>query len=138
MLIRVFPVVLALAIAIGVLTEIALTRTQTLSIAAAIKDANTSIVQMHGRVTPISPGRYLLTDTTGTAEMRTCPTWYRTIILDPGEEITVTGEIIKGAKPPAGTSYSFDAYTIFRKGKPDIVLRTAPGKPPWALNTTLQ
>ena len=137
MLTRLFPILLALAVAIGVLAELAFTRTKTYTLAAAPTEADTTIVTVTGRVTPAAPNNYILSDSTGQVELETCPTWYRPVRLRPNERVTVTGEIYRNSTPPKGMLYTLAAYTIARQDRPEIVLRTGPGKPPWALSTSL-
>jgi hypothetical protein len=129
---KVFPIVLALAFAIGVIAELAFTRSPVYSIASAPKDSETTLVTIKGRVTPTGINNYIITDETGSALLETCPIWHRHILLEPNEEVTAIGEIVKNETPRKGTLYSFTVFTLKRSGKPDIVLRTKAGKPPWA------
>jgi uncharacterized protein YdeI (BOF family) len=138
MFMKVFPVVLALAVAIGVMAELAFTKNRVYTIASAPKDSETTLVTLRGKVTPTGTNNYIITDETGSALLETCPIWYRHILLEPDEEVTVTGEVVKNERPRKGTLYSFTVFTLMRSGKPDIVLRTRPGKPPWASRNPVQ
>lgn len=131
MLTKAFPILLALAIAVGVLAELAFTRSKILTVARAPEDADTTIVTIGGQVKSLSDNEYILRDNTGSAELQTCPLWFRRVELDPDERVVVTGEIVRGNTPPKGTLYSLAVFKIVREGKPEIVIRTAPGKPPW-------
>lgn len=132
MLMKVFPVALALAVAIGVLVELAFTGTKVYPIKAAVTEADSSIVTLSGTVRKVGHNRYVLIDDTGHAELQTCPLWYRIIELKMDENVTVTGEILKNSTPRPGSLYTMAVHKIVRNGKPEIVLRTKPGKPPWA------
>ncbi|MEN6520659.1 MAG: hypothetical protein ABFD46_05845 [Armatimonadota bacterium] len=129
---KVFPVALALAVAIGLITELAFTKTKIYTVRSALTEADSSIVSIDGTVRKVGNNRYVLIDGTGHAELQTCPLWYRTIELKMDENITVTGEILDNSRPRKGSLYVMDVYKIIRNGKPEIVLRTRPGKPPWA------
>ncbi|HOM73228.1 MAG TPA: hypothetical protein PLP86_13380, partial [Armatimonadota bacterium] len=131
MLIRIVPIALAVSVAIGVLAELAFTRSRTFTITSALTDAETATITIVGTVTPHGQNNYILEDKTGKIELQTCPSWYRRILLDHNEKVAVTGAIIKNNKPPEGTLYSLAVFKIERQGKPEIVLRRKPGKPPW-------
>ncbi|MEN6373063.1 MAG: hypothetical protein ABFD64_13750 [Armatimonadota bacterium] len=129
---KIFPIALALAIAIGLLTELAFTKTKVYTIKSASTDADSNIVSIQGAVRKVGHNRYVLIDSTGHAELQTCPLWYRTIELKMDENVTVTGDILENSRARKGSLYVLDVYRIVRNGKPEIVLRSRPGKPPWA------
>jgi len=129
---KLLPVALAVAVAVGVVAEIAFTRTRTYTVAAALTDPDTVVVTVAGSVFPAGRNSYVLRDETGLAKLDTCPRWYRTVRLTPGEKVTVTGEILRNNTPPEGMLYTLAVYTIRRRDRPEIVVRTEPGKPPWA------
>ncbi len=136
MFLRVFPVAVALAIAIGVFAELAFTRTKTLRIADALAQAETPLVTLHGRIIPTeSTSAYILDDGSGRALILTCPSWYRRVDLSPNETVTVTGELENPSSARRNTLFTVSAHSISRSGKPEIVLRTQLGKPPWALGS---
>ncbi|MBI2842970.1 MAG: hypothetical protein HYX78_06175 [Armatimonadetes bacterium] len=132
MLTKVFPAALALAISIGVLAELALTRSKIYTIAEALTESETAVVTVKGKVRPVGPNVYLLSDGTGRVELQTCPAWYRRIEMRESETVSVTGEILRPYNLPDGVLYVLAVYTIEREDRPEIVLRTKPGKPPWA------
>lgn len=128
---KIFPAIVLLAIAIGVLAELTFTRTKVYTIAAGPKESETNMITIRGKVTPIGANSFILRDPTGSAQLQTCPLWYKEINLTPGEEVTVTGEVLKEDTPAKGALYTLAVYKIERNHLPDIVLRTRPGKPPW-------
>lgn len=129
---KIFPIALALAIAIGALTELAFTKTKVYSISDALNSAETTAVTVKGLVINDGQNNYRLKDKTGCILLETCPKWYREITLKNNEQVTVTGEIIKNTAVPKGILYKLTTFKIERPGKAEIVLRTRPGKPPWA------
>lgn len=137
MLTKVFPVLLALAIAVGVITQIAFTHSGTYTVAEAPVASETAVVTLRGTVTRSGENGFVLEDRTGKVELQTCPAWYRQISLDQNERVTVTGEIIRNNRPPEGVLYSLAVYKIARQNKPEIVIRTGPGKPPWASSAVI-
>jgi len=132
MLMKVFPVAIALAIAIGIFAELAFTRSRIYTVESALTKADSNIVSLKGTVRKVGHNHYVLIDKTGHAELQTCPLWYRHIELKMDEPVVVTGEILKTSTPRPGSLFTMATYKIVRKGKPEIVLRTKPGKPPWA------
>ncbi len=131
MLMKFFPIAFALAISIGVMAEVALTNSKVFTVAGAIKDADTAVVTITGRVKEFAPNRFVLRDSTGACELQTCPTWYRPIVLTPNEKITVTGQVIKNISASHNTLYPLAVQSIKRDGRPDIVVREGIGRPPW-------
>lgn len=129
---KIFPAIVLLAIAVGILAELTFTKTRIYTIAGGPSESDTAVITVKGRVTPKGPNEYVLQDPTGRAELQTCPTWYISINLAPNEEVTVTGEVLKDNTPMPGTLYTIAVHKIVRRNAPVIVLRTRPGKPPWA------
>ena len=107
MLTKVFPAALALAVAIGVLTELAITRSKVYTVADALTESETAIVNLKGQVTPTGRNTYIFEDRTGRIELQMCPTWYRRINLREHETITVTGEIIRQSGLSRHTIYTY-------------------------------
>jgi uncharacterized protein YdeI (BOF family) len=131
MLARFFPIALALAIAIGAMAELAFTSSKIYTVKGAIRDADTAIVTIVGRVKPLGNNRFILRDSTGSCELQTCPLWYRPITLAPNEKVTVTGQVIKNITPISGAMYPISVQSIKRETGAEIVVREGFGRPPW-------
>ncbi|MDO8915827.1 MAG: NirD/YgiW/YdeI family stress tolerance protein [Coriobacteriia bacterium] len=96
---------------------------------ATAAKAGTS-VSITGEVTKADGNAYTITDSTGAITVGFGPTWYKTVDLKVGDTVTIEGEIDTGkdgTKAP-----EVDGFTAQRGTEPKIVVRTGPGKPPWA------
>lgn len=78
-----------------------------------------------GKVVSVVGNDFTLNDGSGEIIVDAGPRWWREIHLEPGEEVTVTGEIGK-------KSGEFDAFVINRANGSVIEIRPADGPPPWA------
>ena len=94
-------------------------------------DAEGGTVTVHGTITQANDNRFVLQDSTGTAALTTCPVWYKRISLFPGDEVTVTGEVIRSHPGSSRSKITLSVYSIYRNGE-TITVREKPGKPPWA------
>ncbi|MCX7594588.1 MAG: DNA-binding protein [Fischerella sp.] len=112
---------LTLATTISVMTIPSLAQAQT-----AIRDLQqrSNGIAVSGRVTNIVGNNFILDDGTGQLIVDAGPRWWREINLQPGEQITVRGELGKGGE--------FDAFSITRADNSVIEIRPAEGPPPWA------
>lgn len=135
---KIFPIALALAFAIGVLTELAFTKTKVFTIKEAMTDPETAVVTISGTITEIHPNTFVISDKSGSAELQTCPTWYRRIFLMKTIPTVVTGEILRDDSHHEGTLYTLAAFKITQPGRPDIELRPSLGKPPWASSANMR
>lgn len=126
--------VTAATLAIGIVVQQAFTKSEVEPIASAADSSVTRIVVLQGKIAPIQleENTFLLTDSSGTAELFTCPTWYRKIKLDSGEKITVTGHIVPRRPDSPGAKYVVAVHSINRENGSRIEIRTNTGKPPWA------
>ena len=122
-----------LIVALGAIAvQFVFTNTRNLPIGSAKNMSNSIIVTVTGRLYTKGINKFLLKDSTGAAQIDTCPTWFRRIIIPTGEQVTITGELLEMPADTIGAKYRLAAYVIQQRGEPDIVLRTTPGKPPWA------
>lgn len=78
-----------------------------------------------GKVVSVVGNDFTLNDGSGEIIVDAGPTWWRELDIQPGEEVTVTGEISK-------KSGEFNAFAINRANGSRIEIRPAEGPPPWA------
>jgi uncharacterized protein YdeI (BOF family) len=78
-----------------------------------------------GRIISVVGNDFTLDDGTGQIIVDAGPHWYRKIMLNPGEQVTVTGKL-------NDKSGEFDAFSIQRADDSVIDIRPAEGPPPWA------
>lgn len=132
MLWRALAITTLLAIAVGVFVEHTLTSVQIRTIASARSaDVTGGTIAIEGTVTYAKNNRFVVQDSTGRAELTTCPLWYKRINLHEGDKVVVIGEVL--SSPPLARKCDFvmSTYRIFRD-KDIIEVRRGPGKPPWA------
>jgi uncharacterized protein YdeI (BOF family) len=101
-----------------------------MSIADATAAKAETTVTITGEVTKADGNAYTITDSTGAITVGFGPTWYKTVDLKVGDTVTIEGEIDTGkdgTKAP-----EIDGFTTQRGTEAKIVVRTGPGKPPWA------
>jgi len=128
-----------LVAAVGVFAvQLAFTTPRVLPIAGAPNMSDCVAFTVSGRIYNIGANIFLLKDSTGAAEVETCPLWYRRISLRDGERVNITGEILQVRPESAEARYRIAAYRIERQGRPGIVLRTAVGRPPWVRSGYIQ
>ncbi|BDA75596.1 hypothetical protein CAL7716_097620 [Calothrix sp. PCC 7716] len=77
-----------------------------------------------GKVTNIVGNDFIIDDGTGQLIVDAGPRWWREINLQPGEQVTVRGEL--------GKKGELDAFSITRADGSVIDIRPAEGPPPWA------
>ncbi len=77
-----------------------------------------------GKVTNIVGNDFIINDGTGQLIVDAGPRWWREINLQPGEQVTVRGEL--------GRKGELDAFSITRADGSVIDIRPAEGPPPWA------
>jgi uncharacterized protein YdeI (BOF family) len=131
-LMRIPFIMLGLAIAVGYFVEHALSNEQLRTIADVRTSSGSSgIVAISGTITEAHENRFVMKDGTGTAELYTCPEWYRVIDLQRGDKVVVTGEVVRHASP--GCDFILSVFKISHDGD-TIVLRDRPGTPPWIRN----
>ncbi|MGF1568670.1 MAG: DNA-binding protein [Nodosilinea sp.] len=80
-------------------------------------------ITIAGTVGSVVGNDFTLRDDTGEVVVDAGPRWYQEITVTPGEQLTVVGEYDNG---------EFDAYRITRANGEVIVIRSGPGRPPWA------
>jgi Bacterial OB fold (BOF) protein len=78
-----------------------------------------------GEVLSVVGNDFVLSDGTGEIIVDAGPTWWHNIDVEPGEQVTVTGEVSK-------KSNELDAFSITRSDGSTIDIRPADGPPPWA------
>ena len=132
---RLMAAVILVALVTGVLAERSFMKRKVVTVRAACGSLDTRIITLQGRLYPLEPNRYLLVDTTGRVEVETCPVWYKHIILEPIEKVTVTGERLLDRPRGNGAVFVMAAYCIDSRGR-NIILRERLGKPPWAFSRT--
>ncbi|NJN87490.1 MAG: DNA-binding protein [Leptolyngbyaceae cyanobacterium SL_7_1] len=76
-----------------------------------------------GTVRSIVGNEFVLSDGTGEVIVDAGPRWYHTVNISEGEQVTVVGEY---------DDDDFDAFQITRESGEVIVIRSGPGRPPWA------
>ena len=128
---KMMAVVILVAIAVGIVVQRAVTNTQIETI-AHIKSTDTEggAVSIRGMITYAAQNKFVIKDSTGTAQLSTCPTWYKDIPLHEGEMVTVIGQIMNQAPDRQKCDFALSVYKIFRDGEV-IIVRGQPGKPPW-------
>jgi RNase P/RNase MRP subunit p29 len=82
-------------------------------------------IAISGEVRSVVGNDFVLDDGSGEIIVDAGPRWWREIDLEPGERVTVTGEMSK-------KSGEFDAFSITRADGSTIEIRPADGPPPWA------
>jgi uncharacterized protein YdeI (BOF family) len=118
----------------GMLVQQAFTGTEIERVASAKKTGVSRLITLQGRISNFVPSDnvFILTDVTGTAELSTCPTWYRKINIHDGEQVTVTGHILTSKPEAPKALYVVAVHYIERPDGSRIALRESIGKPPWA------
>ncbi|OKH22027.1 DNA-binding protein [Hydrococcus rivularis NIES-593] len=82
-------------------------------------------IAISGEVRSVVGNDFVLDDGSGEIIVDAGPRWWREIDIQPGERVTVTGEMSK-------KSGEFDAFSITRADGSTIEIRPADGPPPWA------
>ncbi|MDH7482460.1 MAG: hypothetical protein QHH26_10895 [Armatimonadota bacterium] len=125
--------ILMIAFLAGFFTQRAVMDTQVRTI-ADVKAGNTcgGTAVIKGKIIYASDNHFILQDSTGKAELATCPTWYKQIPLIKGEEAIVVGEVLKNPSLLGNCEIILSVYKIFTDHG-TIVVRGRPGKPPWMM-----
>lgn len=91
----------------------------------AIRDLQRTIptLTIAGTVRSVVGNEFILDDGTGQLIVDAGPSWYHSVNLSEGEQVTVVGEY---------DDYDFDAYRITRANGETITIREGSGPPPWA------
>lgn len=123
--------ILLTAFLAGFFTQQAVMDTQVRTI-AEIREGNTSggMAVVKGKIIYAYDNHFILQDSTGKAELATCPTWYKLIPIIKGDEVVVVGEVMKNPSLLGKCDIMLSVYKIFTKHK-TIIVRGRPGKPPW-------
>jgi hypothetical protein len=116
-------IALTMAASISVLTIPAFVRAQTTRI-EELQQRSRGIT-VSGEVRSVVGNDFVLDDGSGEIIVDAGPRWWREIDIEPGEQVTVTGEMSK-------KSGEFDAFSITRADGSTIEIRPADGPPPWA------
>jgi uncharacterized protein YdeI (BOF family) len=82
-------------------------------------------VTVTGEVASVVGNDFVLKDNTGEIIVDAGPTWWRKLEIQPGERVTVTGEI-------SNKSGELDAFSITRSNGSRINIRPTDGPPPWS------
>jgi uncharacterized protein YdeI (BOF family) len=87
------------------------------------------VVTLSGTVTPIDENEFILSDGTGQIQLDAGPPWFQSVNLNPGESVTVTGEI----DTMRGGGVDLDACKIVRADGSTVDIRDCAfdGPPPW-------
>ena len=131
MLPKALVAVALVAVLVGVFVERSLTAGSVRTIAEArslAREEGTIVLQ--GDVVYAEQNHFVIRDETGTAELVTCPTWYKRICLREGEQVRVVGQLMASPITSAKASVVVKVYRIHR-GREVIVVQGSPGKPPW-------
>ena len=129
---RLLIVIVILAAVVGIVVERTFTQTQIRSIAEvrSASDVRGGTVAIKGRIIYAKDNRFVLDDGTGTAELSTCPLWYKRIDLHEGDTVMVIGQLMTNPSLVTKSDFILSVYKIFRGGEV-IMVRRRPGKPPW-------
>jgi uncharacterized protein YdeI (BOF family) len=100
------------------------------SIADAASAKSDTEWTISGTVQSVDGNGYVLSDGVGTISVDFGPHWYKSVGLNVGEAVTVTGEIDRGKAQDKPAQ--LDAYSVTRADKTVVEVRKGPGKPPWA------
>lgn len=132
MLWRALALITLLAIAVGVFVEHTLTSVQIRTIASACSaDVTGGTIAIEGTVTYAKNNRFVVQDSTGRAELSTCPLWYKRVNVHEGDKVIAVGEVLNSPPLARNCNFVMATYKIFRGG--DVIeVRKGPGKPPWA------
>jgi hypothetical protein len=131
MLWKVIVVVLCVAVAVGIVVEHAVTNTQIRTIAdVRSSDTGGGSVALRGKIVFAKENTFVLQDATGRVELSTCPTWYKRIWMNEGDQVTVIGQVMNNPPMITRSEFVLSVYKILR-GHEDIEVRERPGKPPW-------
>jgi Bacterial OB fold (BOF) protein len=82
-------------------------------------------VTVTGEVASVVGNDFVLRDNSGEIIVDAGPTWWRRLEIQPGERVTVTGEV-------SNKSGELDAFSITRSNGSRIDIRPADGPPPWS------
>jgi uncharacterized protein YdeI (BOF family) len=93
---------------------------------ASLQETQPTTVQ--GTVDRVIENTFVLRDGTGELVVDTAPPWYMTVDVEPGEVVTVTGEV----ETRRDGSLKMEAYTVRPEDGAVIEIRDGPGRPPWA------
>jgi len=131
-LLRKFSVVIiAVAVAAGVVVERVLTNVEIRTIAdVRSSDTTGGTVAVRGRIVYASRNQFILSDGTGRIELSTCPLWYKQVRLYEDDEVVVVGQVMDNPSLTTRSDFVLSVYKIFHRGKV-IEIRKRPGKPPW-------
>jgi hypothetical protein len=77
-----------------------------------------------GEVISVVGNDFVLNDGTGELIVDAGPTWWHDVDVEPGEQVTVTGEMGRGGE--------LDAFSITHADGSRMEIRPADGPPPWA------
>jgi hypothetical protein len=119
---------------LGGITISLLPRDPMVTVREAIDGPRSVNVVLTGAVETLRPNRFLLRDKTGEIRLETCPPWYRSLSLSPGERVRVQGDLA----PRQHWLMDRPVFVVYRlRGErgPEIVLRHTDGPPPWGRET---
>jgi uncharacterized protein YdeI (BOF family) len=131
MLTKLTVVLLIVMLCVGISVERAVQKTEIRSI-AEVKAADTvgGTVAVRGTITLAQGNTFSLRDRSGTAELWTCPTWYKTIDLHEGDCVTVVGQVVRDKISVRKPDIILSVYKII-SGSDVISIRERPGRPRW-------
>ena len=94
-------------------------------------DTQGGTVTVRGIVTYANENHIAIKDSTASADLVTCPVWYKRVSLFPGDEVTVTAQVLKQHSKAQNGDVVLGVYEVLCNGD-EIEVRDKPGKPPWA------
>lgn len=128
---KILAVVVLISLAVGIIAERAVTKTQIRAIHdIRVEQAAGGIVAIEGKVSYASDNRFALDDGTGKAELSTCPTWYKRIDMVEGDKAVVVGQVMGSRPLLRGCRFALCVYKI-QHGGATTEVRRGPGVPPW-------
>lgn len=113
---------LTIAASMAALTIPSLVQAQTTRIEELQRRSRGTTVS--GEVMSVVGNDFVLSDGTGELIVDAGPTWWHDVDVEPGEQVTVTGEMGRGGE--------LDAFSITRADGSRMEIRPADGPPPWA------
>lgn len=128
---KILITVLLVALTVGTVIQKTFTDTQVRTIAEAKSwQVREGSLALKGKIVYAVDNTFILDDGTGQVELSTCPLWHKRIHLYTGDEVMVTGEIMRNPSYTSNPDFVFSVFKIF-KGREVIQVRRGPGKPPW-------
>jgi hypothetical protein len=109
-------------------------RDTTATVQAVLTAPRPEAAVLDGEIDVLQPNRFRLRDSTGAIRLETCPVWYRSLPLRPGEPVRVTGELAPRSRWLMDHPI-FIVHRLRRRHEAEIVLRYNQGPPPWQRET---